>query len=300
MKTGFIEIDKIVDLDNAGLILLAGTYHFKNESNILLLNILNNIIVGQNSPALILDFVNSNRSIKNKLLSMIAKIDIGRINSYYICKKAKELGYEVKKDVGDFYCIRKNPNKRKPRRFGSYAYESIDGDHILDLDNCAAMPITNKDLKRILQARQKLKIRDKNLYIYNDELSIQEIEQKCRKLVNDKNIKIIMINNLQSIRLDKKDTLRLVCERLSKLSKELNVPILLNSQPKQNRPMSGMLEIKRHIDTLITLNVIREKGAFNPASILEVSIDKNKNNKIGKSDLLCVQRYCIVANLSIL
>lgn len=69
---------------------------------------------------------------------------------------------------------------------------------------------------------------EEQLYIYDNVLNIEDIEQTARKLKLQENIGLIIIDYLQLIKFER--TLEEVIIRLKTLAKELNVPVIVLSQ----------------------------------------------------------------------
>lgn len=79
MRTGFIDLDKIINLYEPKLIFLAGRPGMGKTA--LAMNIASNICLKQNIPVLILSIEESKNSVINRIISKETKIDISKIKS---------------------------------------------------------------------------------------------------------------------------------------------------------------------------------------------------------------------------
>ena len=132
-------------------------------------------------------------------------------------------------------------------------------------------------------------------------ISITEIEKRCRKLKVANNVGLVIIDYLQLILVDnetnREQELSTISQRLKKLTEELNIPVLVNSQLSKEpdirfkagqdpRPTlkdfgysSGII---KYADIIMLLY---KDDYYNPnsnkKSVLEINIAKNKNGRLG-------------------
>ena len=139
--------------------------------------------------------------------------------------------------------------------------------------------------------------------IYIDDtpaISIDEIKAKCKKLKNEKNIGLIIIDYLQLIK-DGKD--KNICKELKNLSEELNVPILVTSQLSR-RPEERFKkgENPRPILSDVIILLYRE-DYYNTDSenkdIAELIIAKNELGDTGIVKLLFQKEFFKFQNLEV-
>ena len=93
--------------------------------------------------------------------------------------------------------------------------------------------LDDKDWNNIVESTVNLS--ETEIYIDDTPgISIMEIEEKCRKLRIEKNIGLIVIDYIQLVSVDKgtsrEQELSSISRSLKKISKELNMPILVTSQ----------------------------------------------------------------------
>lgn len=117
-------------------------------------------------------------------------------------------------------------------------------------------------------------------------VTIFDIEEKCRKSVKEHNAKFIIIDYMQLI---KKGNIE-ICSKLKAIAKELNITILLlvelnnNVENKEDkRPLLLDLEsdVIQNADTIMLLH--REDYYYqdNNKDITEINIAKNESDKLG-------------------
>lgn len=149
--------------------------------------------------------------------------------------------------------------------------------------------------------------------IYIDDtpaISINEIKAKCKKLKNEKNIGLIIIDYLQLIK-DGKD--KNICKELKNLSEELNVPILVTSQLSR-RPEERFKkgENPRPILSDVNTSILKESDViillyredyYNTDSenkdIAELIIAKNELGDTGIVKLLFQKEFFKFQNLEV-
>ena len=131
-------------------------------------------------------------------------------------------------------------------------------------------------------------------------ISITEIQEKCRRLKAEKNIGLVIIDYLQLILVDnetnREQELSTISQRLKKLTEELNIPVLVNSQLSKEpdirfkagqdpRPTlkdfgysSGII---KYADTIMLL--YKDECYYQNSdkrNVLEINVAKNKNGKL--------------------
>lgn len=141
-------------------------------------------------------------------------------------------------------------------------------------------------------------------------ISINEIKAKCKKLKNEKNIGLIIIDYLQLIK-DGKD--KNICKELKNLSEELNVPILVTSQLSR-RPEERFKkgENPRPILSDVNTSILKESDViillyredyYNTDSenkdIAELIIAKNELGDTGIVKLLFQKEFFKFQNLEV-
>ena len=143
---------------------------------------------------------------------------------------------------------------------------------------------------------------EQQLYIYDSILNILGIEQMARKLKQQENIGLIIIDYLQLIKSDK--TIEDIIKRLKKLAEELNIPIIVLSQlskelesREDKRPvLSDFKNSSVIVDYADTILFVYRDDFYDKDSpmkdIVEIIIAKSKSGDTGTEELINVKtRY---------
>ena len=132
-------------------------------------------------------------------------------------------------------------------------------------------------------------------------ISITEIQEKCRRLKAEKNIGLVIIDYLQLISTDdetnREQELSSISQVLKKLAEELNIPVLVTSQlssepdiryktgqdprptPKDFGYSSGII---KYADTIMLL--YKDDYYYQNSdkkNVLEINVAKSKNGRLG-------------------
>jgi replicative DNA helicase len=140
---------------------------------------------------------------------------------------------------------------------------------------------------------------EEQLYIYDNVLSIEGIEQTARKVKLQENIGLIIIDYLQLIKFER--TLEEVIIRLKTLAKELNIPIIVLSQlskelesREDKRPiLADFKSSSAIVDYADTIMFIYRDDYYNKDSerknIVDVIVAKTNRNITGTAELLNIR-----------
>ena len=150
----------------------------------------------------------------------------------------------------------------------------------------------------------------KNIYIDNStNIKISDIEEKCRKLKDENNIKLVLINYLEVIDSEGND----VSKKLKILAEELNITIILLSQlpieldvryylGKDPRPKISDIDraVVQQADVIMFLyrDDYYNEDSFRK-SIAEVIIAKNRYGNCGTVELAFLEKYLKFASFEI-
>ena len=137
-------------------------------------------------------------------------------------------------------------------------------------------------------------------------ISITEIEKRCRRLKVEKNIGLVIIDYLQLISSDdennREQELSSIIQVLQKLAEELNIPVLVTSQlskepdirfkagqdPKPTlNDFGSSSDIIKYADTIMLL--YRDDYYYpnsNKKDILEINVAKNRYGKVGIIEIM--------------
>lgn len=179
---------------------------------------------------------------------------------------------------------------------------------LVNISNIKTNNINAKELNKVKTAVKELS--EAQIYIYDTpNLSMEEIREKCIKLKNEKDIRLIVIDYLQLIQNSKDEN---ICVSLKTLAQELNVSIIITSQlsrkPKERfekgedpRPILSDINtsILNESDVLIFLH---RDDYYNTDSenkdIAELIIARNKFGDTGTVKLLFMKDYLKYTNLA--
>ena len=141
-----------------------------------------------------------------------------------------------------------------------------------------------------------------NIYIDDSiNIKISEIEERCRNLKKEKDIKLVIINYLEVIDSEGQD----ISEKLSNLAKELNITIILLSQLPAEldaryylgadpKPKLSDVE-KTVVQQADVVMFLYRDDYYNPNSemknIAEVIVAKNKYGNCGTVELIFLEKY---------
>ena len=148
-------------------------------------------------------------------------------------------------------------------------------------------------------------LKDSPIYLSTETaLSIEDICKKSRKLKDEKNIEVIIIDYLQLINFDKQkllsrdDEITEILRRLKVLAKELDIPVIITSQlsraPKERRSQKPIIEdfssskygITKYSDKILFLYRDLNYTENEKNNIMKLTIAKNNDGKIKDLEII--------------
>lgn len=184
---------------------------------------------------------------------------------------------------------------------------------MVEMDKIKFGNINGYDMDRLGNGNEKLlRLRD-NFKVYDDVLHINQIVAKAKKLKKQNKLDLIIVDYLQLIESDKRDSreqeVASISRRLKLLSKELKVPVIALSQlsraPEQradHRPIMSDIRESGAIeqDADIIMFCYRDEY-YNPQTeepnVMEVIVGKNRNGAPGIDKIAWIPEYQKVSNL---
>lgn len=227
MKTGFKELDEIINLEKNKLILLGGRPAMgKTQFTI---DIINNIALKQDIPTLFFSLESSKEMIINNITDTLY---ISFIKKYKYSKEEIEDNLLALQSNIDISKIKRTKMRKQNI--------NILGDILTDDEQ----ELLNKYLKQIQNSK---------LYIDDTpKVTLEYIEEQCRNLKQTKNIGFVVIDYLQL--LNYKDDIKKLGISLKTLAAELGLTILVLSQLSRN--------LERRTDKRPVITDLRESKAI--------------------------------------
>lgn len=148
-------------------------------------------------------------------------------------------------------------------------------------------PLTEEELKRMEQ--EETVLNNSNLFMEDfSNMNFKKLKEICIKMKEEKNIKIIGINNIEKI--VKKNKFSLTVKKLSDLAKELNIPIIavISEEEGPIEKNVSLEEYIKEISKIVKKSDIVIIPKLDEYSILNLVISK-KNEK--KSRILRVSLF---------
>lgn len=290
MKTGFYDLDNLINLEGNNLIILAGRKAIGKST--LALNIVTDIALKQEIPTL---YMNLQGMTEREVTIQTDFPDDPYIQFIKSYRNSKE--EIIDKIVASQTLIK--VHKIQVTNMRNKGIKVI-GDILTDEEQTKVNECINKI------ENSKLHIEDKTA------MSIKEISNKCRELKDKNNIKFIVIDNMELIKCDEENFTReqeltYINNTLKVLSEELNTPILLildlsNEIDKRQDPRPVLQDIKvesiiKNADIIMSLYRHDYYHTLPEKYIAEVKIFKNKFGRLGKAELFYLKEYCKIGNL---
>ena len=227
MKTGFKELDEIINLEKNKLILLGGRPAMgKTQFTI---DIINNITLKQDIPTLFFSLESSKEMIINNVTDTLY---LSFIKKYKYSKEEIEDNLLALQSNIDISKIKRTKMRKQNI--------NILGDTLTDNEQ----ELLNKYLEQIQNS--KLYIDDK------PKVTLEYIEEQCRILKQTKTIRFVVIDYLQL--LNYKDDIKKLGISLKTLAEELGLTILVLSQLSRN--------LERRTDKRPVITDLRESKAI--------------------------------------
>lgn len=158
-------------------------------------------------------------------------------------------------------------------------------------------------------------LKDAPIYLSTEApLSIDDIYEKSKKMKQEKNIDIIIIDYLQLIKFDKKkllsrdDEITEILRQLKVLAKELNIPVVITSQlsraPEERNSQKPMITdfssskygITKYSDKILFLYRDLDYTENRKNNIAELIVAKNNDGNINTIKLGWLPEYCEFGN----
>lgn len=256
MKTGFYDLDKMIDINGPKVIILGSRPGIGKST--LALNIISNIAIKQGKNILYFNLESSKYQIEDRFI-----ISNGMINyeKYY---KAKES--EIEQQL-----------------------------------------LSEEEKDRIKYGKELLKT--SRIFIEDKaKISVEEICAKARKLKQEQNLQLVVIDYLQLIdyknneKLNIEQKLNEILKKLNLLSKELNIPILITSElsSRENSKVNNIPNIsdfslsKLGINKYSDIVLLLHRNECN--NIAKIIIEKN-SLETGTIEIAWIPEYCKFGNL---
>lgn len=188
----------------------------------------------------------------------------------------------------------------------------------INIENLVIGKVTQEDLDNLKKTYSKIQelplyIKDQENICINDIYAFAKVKEKCKELKTKKNVKLIIIDDIQCfedkrleehyiIDVDLSDT----CYGIKELSKELNIPIIVTSQLSSGLDYRPKIEDLKYPSSLEkdadTIMLLYRENFYNPNSekrnIAEIDVVKNKNGKLGLFELLYIDNYKKFVNIA--
>lgn len=288
MKTEFVELDKLINIDKSQLIFLSARPGMGTTT--LAVNIATNIALHQNIPVLFFSLE------ENYLDSHMKELNYDELRKPsddlpFNCLAERIISYEemIEKDCFE-----------KIRKLYSYSEKSI------ELDKEKVKQKINSGINKI--KKSKFYIKDKA------PVTIDEIISDIEEYVNGKGVKFVVIDYLQLIQYDKSKLVRRdkeiadIIEKLKEIISKLNITLLVTSQishvidsRNNHRPiLIDLIESENMIEMADTIIFLYRDEYYNldtkMKSIAELNIAKNNNGNTDTIDLIYLNKYFKFAN----
>lgn len=277
MKTNLEELDKIINLAPPQLVLISGTNIIEKRFNI---SLVTDIALRQNIPtALFHNKENVNledisykfTDIRDKILSNYYNINISEISDYRLAES----------------CLTSENTKWKEKE-----YVFID-----DFD--LKIKLLSRENQDKLEHGYK-EINKSNLYIDDTTtFTLDEIEKKCRKLKQENNIKMVVINDLEIINAPKVSILK----KLKELSTDLNIVIIIayslrfddiDLNTPLEKQISDIETIVKNSDIVLCMNELDEESK----GVIKLTIAKNNNGNTSVIEVFHLDERCKFCTLA--
>lgn len=156
----------------------------------------------------------------------------------------------------------------------------------IDIEKSTARTLSKEEKNKVFEIRKKIK---KKIHIYNI-LDLEKLKEKNINLLLNTNLELIIIDDIELIKSNKKE----VWLELNKMSKELNIPILVTSkidmkEQEYNRPYLSDLSsylLRNSNEILILYSKDSYTDCNITAEVLEVEIAKNSSGDCGIVELI--------------
>lgn len=288
MKTGFKDLDNVINLNEGELTVIAARPAMGKTT--FALNIINNIVFKQNIPTLLFSLESSKDFIIDKM-----------IDASYVAFK-KEYMDSKEKIIDKMLSINSKIDAKKIER------TKMNNNKIKIMGDL----LTSKEQEQLDIYLKKLY--NSKLFISDITYTIDNICKTSREFKTKKNIKIIVIDYLQLIEFDKEgllnreDEILEILRKLEALAKELNIPIVITSQLPQKlelrenkRPIiSDFGESKEGIlkynDKILFLYRDSYYDCSKASNTTEVIVAKNNDGITDTINLTWTPEYCIFEN----
>lgn len=270
MKTNLEELDKIINLASPQLVLISGTNKIEKRFNI---SLVTDIALRQKVPTALFhnkekvnleDISYKFTDIRDKILSNYYNINISEISDYRLAES----------------CLTSENTKWKEKE-----YVFID-----DFD--LKIKLLSKENQDKLEHGYK-EINKSNLYIDDTtKFTLDEIENKCRKLKQEKNIKMVVINDLEIINVPKVS----IFKKLKELSTDLNIVIIIayslrfddiDLKIPLEKQISDIETIVKNSDIVLCMNELDEESK----GVIKLTIVKNNNGNTGVIEVIYIEKY---------
>lgn len=302
MKTGYNELDKIVNLNKSQFIVCMSEGRTIENENFFI-NILKNISVDQKISSLYIDnniITDCSKNIKKErkiffenqkhnmeYLPMLMNVsDITHddiISNIAMIDRAKLMNNRIIENTFTQNEIEKISNNNEIKLIDMLKGKKYN--YICEL-------FTVEEEKRIKKAEQIL--RNSPFFIkHTNKIDLDKFVKLCHEYKNKEKVNIIILNNLNTI--EHSNDLEIL-RTLKKISIELNITVIMG-YPLPKESTFSINEIKKrsnYIDTILFLKKINEFNAIT----LNIWIVKNIENTLGKIKLAYFDQYMKCANLS--
>lgn len=304
MKTGYYEIDNIINLNKPQLIVCSSA-DYVIES--FFTNVLRNISVDQKIPALYIDnnlmrdctenikkereIIFENKNHEMEIVPMLMEVSdntlddivssITMLDRYKIMDNRIAEGVYTKEEI-------RNLSKNN-------TVELID---IIDDEKyIASCKLFNKEEREKIR-KADLLLNSSPLFLEHvNEITLNHFKDLCYKYKTGKKVNLIILNNINTIK--NSNELELLNE-LKELTRNLNIPIIVGYDLIRKNAISLEKELEnikqkcQYLDTVLFL----KDGVGEYKNILHIWIMKNINNKLGKINLLYLNEYRKCINLA--
>lgn len=178
----------------------------------------------------------------------------------------------------------------------------ISSEAMVDIEKIRTLKVEDEDWTKLSKTMKYMS--EANIYIDDTmEILITEIEDKCKKLKSEKNIKLIIIDYLQLVRKSDKNKVNSeqeileIYKALKTLTEELDVPVILLSKPSnlRNEPTSLKLYKGNKAEQDIAMFMFLDNSNIKTTdleNIVEINIFKNNNDNIEKINIGYIPKYC--------
>lgn len=304
MKTGYYELDNIINLNKPQLIVCSSA-DYVIES--FFTNVLRNISVDQKNLALYIDnnlmrdctenikkereIIFENKNHEMEIVPMLMEVSdntlddivssITMLDRYKIMDNRIAEGVYTKEEI-------RNLSKNN-------TVELID---IIDDEKyIASCELFNKEESEKIQ-KADLLLKSSPLFLEHvNEITLNNFRKLCYKYKTGKKVNLIILNNITTIK--NSNELELLNE-LKELTRNLNIPIIVGYDLIKKDTISIENELEnvkqkcKYLDTILFL----KNGGEEDKNILHIWTMKNINNKLGKISLLYLDEYNKCINLA--